>query len=140
MKVLLDECPPIDFRHHLPGREVHTAEWAGIKSIKNGQILQQAESAGYEVFLTVDQGVPRQRNLAQRKISVLIICSRTNWVSFGERWHPDGDSHDAGGRNGLLLPDQHDSRLLGGSDAVEKVPDSFVIRRRDRGAAKQQTA
>ena len=80
MKVLLDECLPIDFRHHLPGHEVHTAEWAGFKSLRNGQLLQQAESAGYEVFLTVDQGVPHQRNFVQRKISVLVICSRTNQI------------------------------------------------------------
>ena len=78
MKVLLDDCPPIDFRHHLPRHEVHTAEWAGFKSLKNGQLLQQAESAGYQVFLTVDQGVPHQQNLVQRKISVLVIRSPTN--------------------------------------------------------------
>ena len=78
MKVLLDECLPIDFRHHLPGHEVHTAQWAGFKSLKNGQLLQQAESAGYQVFLTVDQGVPHQQNLVQRKISVLVIRSPTN--------------------------------------------------------------
>ena len=76
----MDECLPIDFRHHLSGREVHTAEWAGFKSLRKGQLLQQAESAGYEVFLTVDQGVPHQQNLVQRKISVLIICSRTNQI------------------------------------------------------------
>lgn len=78
MKVLLDECLPIDFRYHLPGHEVHTAEWAGFKSLKNGQLLQQAENAGYKVFLTVDQGVLHQQNLLQRNISVLIIRSRTN--------------------------------------------------------------
>ena len=77
MKVLLDECLPIDFRHRFPGHEVHTAEWAGFKSLKNGHLLEQAESAGYEVFLTVDQGVPHQQNLVQRKISVLVIRSRT---------------------------------------------------------------
>ena len=78
MKVLLDECLPIDFRHHLPGHEVHTAEWAGFKSLKNGNLLGQAENAGYEVLLTVDQGVPHQQNFFQRKISVLVIRSRTN--------------------------------------------------------------
>ena len=67
MKVLLDECLPIDFRHHLPGHEVHTAEWAGFKSLKNGQLLQQAESAGYEEFLTVDQCVPHRRISSNEK-------------------------------------------------------------------------
>lgn len=47
MRVLLDECLPVDFRHHLPGHEVHTAEWAGFKGLKNGQLLREAESAGW---------------------------------------------------------------------------------------------
>lgn len=40
MRILLDECLPVDFRHHFPGHEVHTAEWAGLKSLKNGYLLQ----------------------------------------------------------------------------------------------------
>ncbi len=78
MKVLLDECLPIDFRHYLPGHEVHTAEWAGFKGLKNGQLLDNAEQAGYRVLITVDHGVPRRQNLGQRRISILVIRSRTN--------------------------------------------------------------
>jgi hypothetical protein len=81
MKILLDECLPLDFRRHLPGHEVHTAEWAGFKSLKNGRLLQEAEGAGYEVFLTVDQGIPHQQSLAQRKISLLLIRSKTNQLA-----------------------------------------------------------
>ena len=80
MKILLDECLPLDFRHHLPGHAVHTAEWAGLKGLKNGRLLQQAESAGYDIFVTTDQGIPHQQNLANRKISILIIHSRTNQI------------------------------------------------------------
>jgi hypothetical protein len=58
MKVLLDECLPIDFRHHIAGHEVHTAQFAGFKGVKNGKLLIEAEAAGYELFLTVDQGIP----------------------------------------------------------------------------------
>ena len=78
MKILLDECLPIDFRHHLPGHEVHTAEWAGFKSLKNGKLLEEAETAGYQVFLTVDRAVPHQQNFVQRRISVLVVRARTN--------------------------------------------------------------
>jgi hypothetical protein len=53
-------------------------KWAGLKSVKNGPLLQAAESAGYDVLLTVDQGVPHQQNLDQRTISVLVIRSPTN--------------------------------------------------------------
>lgn len=80
MRVLLDECLPVDFRNHLRGHEVHSVEWAGFKSLKNGQLLQQAESAGYEVFLTVDQGAPHQQDLIKRKISILVICPPTNRI------------------------------------------------------------
>lgn len=54
MKILLDECLPLDFRHSFPG--AHTVQWAGLKGKKNGELLQAAEAAGYDVLLTVDQG------------------------------------------------------------------------------------
>lgn len=61
-----------------PATKVHTAEWAGFKGMKNGSLLREAEAAGYDVFLTTDQGIPHQQNLAQRRISILVIRSRTN--------------------------------------------------------------
>lgn len=78
MKILLDECLPVDFRHHLAGHEVHTAQWAGFKGLKNGELLRELEDAGYGVFLTADQGIPYQQNLAHRRISIIVIQSRTN--------------------------------------------------------------
>jgi predicted nuclease of predicted toxin-antitoxin system len=78
MKILLDECLPLDFRHSFPGHDAHSAEWAGLKSKKNGELLRDAELAGYEVLLTVDQGIPHQQNLAGRKLSIISIRSRTN--------------------------------------------------------------
>lgn len=80
MKILLDKCLPVDFRHQLPGYEVDSAEWAGFKGMKNGKLLREVESAGYDVFLTTDQGIPHQQNLAQRKISILVIRARTNQI------------------------------------------------------------
>ena len=80
MKILLDECLPVDFRRHLAGHEVHTAEWAGFKSLKNGRLLREAEGAGCDVFVTTDQDLPYQQNPARRKISVLVIRSRTNQI------------------------------------------------------------
>jgi hypothetical protein len=55
VKILLDECMPLDFRHSFPDHECHTAEWVGFKSKSNGELLRAAESVGYEVFLTVDR-------------------------------------------------------------------------------------
>jgi predicted nuclease of predicted toxin-antitoxin system len=36
MKILLDECLPLDFRHSFPTHDAHTAQWAGLKSKNNG--------------------------------------------------------------------------------------------------------
>jgi hypothetical protein len=52
VKLLLDECMPLDFRHSFPDHDCHTAEWAGFKGLKNGTLMR-AEAAGYEAFITV---------------------------------------------------------------------------------------
>src|SRR5690349_4301386 len=78
MKILLDECLPVDFRHSSPGHEAHTVAWAGLKGKKNGELLQAAERGGYQVLLTVDQGIPRQQTTRGRKLSIILIRSRTN--------------------------------------------------------------
>jgi predicted nuclease of predicted toxin-antitoxin system len=78
MKVLLDECLPLDFRHSFPGIQVHTAQWAGFKGKKNGELLEAAESAGYDVLLTVDHGIPHQQRRGDRKLAVVVLHAPTN--------------------------------------------------------------
>ncbi len=78
MRVFLDECLPLDFRHSFQGHDAHSAQWAGLKGKKNGELLRAAELAGYEVLITVDQGIPHQQNFAGRKLSIVLVRSRTN--------------------------------------------------------------
>ena len=80
MKILLDECLPVDFRHSFHDHEVHTAQWAGLKGLNNGELLQAAENAGYDVLFTVDQGISHQQNMADRSIAIILIHSRTNQI------------------------------------------------------------
>jgi predicted nuclease of predicted toxin-antitoxin system len=80
MKILLDECLPLDFRQSFHDHEAHTAQWAGLKGKKNGELLRMAELAGYEVLLTVDQGIPHQQNLADRKLSIILLRSQTSQI------------------------------------------------------------
>ncbi len=77
MKVLLDECLPVDLRHCFPEHEAHTVQWAGLKGKSNGELLRSAEAAGYKALLTVDQGIPRQHPPGGN-LSVIVIRSRTN--------------------------------------------------------------
>jgi len=78
MKILLDECLPLDFRHSFPDHDAHTVDWAGLKGKKNGELLHAAELGGYEVLLTVDQGISHQQSLVGRKISIILIRAKTN--------------------------------------------------------------
>ena len=78
MKVLLDECLPLDLRHHIPNHEVHTVQWAGLKGMKNGELLRAAEALGYDALLTVDQGISHQQPTSGRRIAMLVLHARTN--------------------------------------------------------------
>ncbi len=80
MKILLDECLPLDFRHSFPGHEAHTVQWAGFKGKKNGDMLRAAAAASYDVLLTVDQGITWQQSSAYGMLSIIVIRSRTNQI------------------------------------------------------------
>ena len=78
MKVLLDDCVPERLRSHLPGHEVHSVRFAGFSGRKNGDLLRLAQRAGYDVLLTVDQGVPYQQSMSGRTIAVLVLRAPAN--------------------------------------------------------------
>ena len=69
---------PADLRHSFSAHEAHTVEWAGLKGKKNGELLDAAELAGYEVLLTMDQGVKHQQNLINRRIALLVLAAQSN--------------------------------------------------------------
>jgi predicted nuclease of predicted toxin-antitoxin system len=80
MKILLDECLPLDFRHSFPNHEAHTAQWAGLKGKTNGELLRAAELAGYDVLLTLDHGIPHQQHIAGLKVAIVTIRSATSQI------------------------------------------------------------
>ena len=78
MKLLIDECVDERLRLLFPGHECQTARFANLAGLKNGRLLEAAETAGFDVLITVDQNMPDQQNLSQRKIAIVILCGRTN--------------------------------------------------------------
>jgi len=72
MRVLIDECIDERFRNSFPGHDCQTARYAGLAGLKNGDLLTAAETAGFEIFITVDQGIAYQQNLTGRNISVIV--------------------------------------------------------------------
>ena len=78
MKILLDECLPVGFRLEFPDHDVHSADRAGLKGKENGELLRAAEESGYDVLLTVDQGLPHQLRREIQKLAIILIRARTN--------------------------------------------------------------
>ena len=73
MKVLLDECVPRKFKNHLPGHECRTVPEVGLAGKKKGELLSLAERADFQVFLTIDQGIEYEQNLAPLGIAVVLV-------------------------------------------------------------------
>jgi hypothetical protein len=77
MRILLDECLPVDSRRSFPEHEADTAKWAGLKVKDNGELLRAAELDGYDVQLTVDQCI-FQRQQQGGRLSIVLIRARSN--------------------------------------------------------------
>lgn len=46
--------------------------------LKNGDLLSAAEAASFDVLVTLDQSIPEQQNLQDRKIALIILSGTTN--------------------------------------------------------------
>lgn len=85
MKIILDESTPQKLRLLIESRHtVATTGFQGWSGLKNGALLLAAEEAGFDLFITADQELGYQQNLADRKIAVLVL-STNNWTVIKER-------------------------------------------------------
>ena len=75
MKVLLDENLDHRLRTVLGSHEVFTASYKGWDGLKNGNLLQIAEDDGLEVFVTGDQSLAYEQNLAGRRLAIVALSS-----------------------------------------------------------------
>lgn len=79
MKILIDECLPAALKGTLAewGHECETVRRAGYGSKKNGELLSLAEGQ-WDVLLTSDRNIKHQQNMTGRKVSILILCAKSN--------------------------------------------------------------
>jgi hypothetical protein len=78
LKVLLDENIPHDLRPFLRHHETFTAAYRGWAGLKNGELLDAAEKAGFDVLVTGDLSLSYQQNMALRRLAVVSL-SAVNW-------------------------------------------------------------
>ena len=79
MRILLDECFPKKLKHELPSHDVKLVQEMGWSGKKNGALLTLA-AAAFDVFITVDQNLPHQQNLAQFEIGVIVLKAVSNRI------------------------------------------------------------
>jgi hypothetical protein len=80
MRVLFDQGTPEPLRRALTPHEVSTAFELGWSNLENGDLLRAAEGR-FEVFVTTDQNLRYQQNLADRQLAILVLPT-TNWLEI----------------------------------------------------------
>jgi hypothetical protein len=74
MKILLDECVPWPLHKFLIGHACSTAQQCGWGGIKNGELIRLAENE-FDLFITSDQNMRYQQNLAGRQMAILELST-----------------------------------------------------------------
>src|SRR5574341_398215 len=81
MRLLLDECVPRHLRRELSDHEVRTVPEMGWAAKENGELLQLATDS-FDVFITVDQRLSYQQDVARFSISVVVLVAQRNKIDF----------------------------------------------------------
>ena len=55
MSILFDQGTPEPLRHSLQGHAIETAYERGWSTFENGELIAQAEAAGFDILLTTDR-------------------------------------------------------------------------------------
>lgn len=71
MRILLDECVPAQVRSALASHEVVTVQERGWSGLRNGNLLDAAETAGFALFIVADKNMRFQQNLRKRQMAIL---------------------------------------------------------------------
>jgi hypothetical protein len=79
MLILFDNGAPRTLARYLIDHHTVTeARARGWEELDNGQLLTEAEAAGFEVLVTTDKNLRYQQNLADRKIAIVVL-GKARW-------------------------------------------------------------
>lgn len=73
MRILFDQGTPAPLRDALAGHVVSTAYEMGWSLLENGDLLNAAESSGFDSFITTDKNLRYQQSLAGRHLAILVL-------------------------------------------------------------------
>jgi predicted nuclease of predicted toxin-antitoxin system len=78
MKLLLDKCMPRRLKREFVEHQVLTVNDAGLKGLKNGELLRVAAAQNFDAMLTVDKNLTYQQNAPDFRVAVLVIDAKGN--------------------------------------------------------------
>jgi len=78
MLILFDNGTPRGLARFLTGHSVEEARARGWEELSNGELIDIAEQAGFQVFVTTDKNIRYQQNLRARKIA-LVVLEHSQW-------------------------------------------------------------
>ena len=84
MRILFDNGTPRGVAHGLSGHTVEKCRSHGWDTLRNGELLDAAEAAGFEVLLTTDRNIRYQQNLTHRTIAIVVL-SKGRWRLIKDR-------------------------------------------------------
>ena len=74
MLILFDNGTPRTLARFLIDHHMVTeARARGWEELENGELLEEAEAAGFEVLVTTDKNLSYQQNLTGRKIAIVVL-------------------------------------------------------------------
>ena len=78
MLILFDHVTPQGIARFLSGHMVIRAKDRGWDTLSNGDLLQAAEQAGFDVVMTADKNMRYQQNLLGRRVA-RVVLSTPQW-------------------------------------------------------------
>ena len=94
MKVLFDHNVPYKLRLALVGHHIETAEDLGWDTLKNGNLLSEAEQEGFQVMVPADKSIFYQQNLKGRRIALVVVATN-HWNFLRSRTPPIAKAVDS---------------------------------------------
>ena len=86
MRVLFDQATPVPLRQFLQGHSVTTTAHEGWDRLRNGELLNAAETAGFDVLVTTDKNMWYQQNFTSRKIAIIVL-GKQQWPDLQPHVH-----------------------------------------------------
>ena len=78
MLILFDNGTPRGLARFLTGHSVEEARTRGWEELANGDLIDAAEQAGFQIMVTTDKNIRYQQNLEACRIA-LIVLEHSQW-------------------------------------------------------------